>query len=352
MNDMKLWIRVFFICLMMTHQNLHAVQVERLYEAEVIAQSGSPEDRVLAIRQALQRVLLRILAGDDLLQDDMVKAVLANASDYVSEYQYSLAEAEHQNARLLRVLFNESLIINTFRSTTKGLWNEIRPRTLVWLVVEDQNGAHFFDPDKMPEVEWALKKASRQKKIPVLMPMQDLTEKRVLSISDVLSAYSEHLLEVSVRYEVVSTLAGKIVKHGGCWKAEWTLYFDAKIQQWRSPCSSVADVTLSGFQGVYDRLSKVYAAKPDRASIESIIIKVSGINRVKEVVRVRDYLEKLPMIKTATWLATEGDYNLYRVFYQGEASDLNNMLAVGRVLKSDGRFKQSSREIKFQFLNN
>jgi len=349
---MKLWIRVFFICLMMTHQNLHAVQVERLYEAEVIAQSGSPEDRVLAIKQALQRVLLRILAGDDILQDDMVKAVLANASDYVSEYQYSLAEAEHQNARLLRVLFNESLLISTFRATTKGLWNEIRPRTLVWLVVEDQNGAHFFDPDKMPEVDWALKKASRQKKIPVLMPMQDLTEKRVLSISDVLSAYSEHLLEVSVRYEVVSTLAGKIVKQGRCWKAEWTLYFDAKIQQWRSPCSSIADVTLSGFQGVYSRLSKVYAAKPESSSIDSIILKVSGIKRVTAVGKVRGYLEKLPMIKTATWLATEGNYNLYRIFYQGEALDLNNMLAVGRVLKSEGRSKQNSKEIKYRFLNN
>lgn len=349
---MKLWIRVFFICLLMTHQNLHAVQVERLYEAEVIAQSGSSEDRDLAIKQALQRVLLRILAGDNILQDDMVKAVLANASDYVSEYQYSLAEAEHQNARLLRVLFNEPLLINTFRPTTKGLWNEIRPRTLVWLVVEDQNGAHFFDPDKMPEVDWALKKASRQKKIPVLMPMQDLTEKRVLSISDVLSAYSEHLLEVSVRYEVVSTLAGKIVKHGKCWKAEWTLYFDAKIQQWRSPCSSVADVTLSGLQGVYNRLSKVYAAKPESTSIDSIILKVSGIKRLKEVGQVRDYLEKLPMIKTATWLATEGNYNQYRIFYQGETSDLNNMLSVGRVLKSEGGSKQNSKEITYQFLNN
>jgi len=337
---------------MMVHQNLYAVEVERLYEAEVIAKSEQEQDRVAAFKQALERVLLRILSGNDILQDETVNSVLANASQYVEEYQYSLAEAGHKDERMMRVLFDEELLISTLRPGKIALWNEIRSRTLVWLVVEKNGAQQFFDPDEMPGVDKALKKASKQKRIPVLLPMQDLREKRILSISDVLSAYSEHLLEVSVRYEVVSTLAGKVVKYGHCWKAEWTLYFNAKIEQWRSPCSSVDGVALSGLQGVYDRLAKYYAAKPKIKEIGSVIMKVAGVKLVTDVVKITNYLETLTVIKTATWIATENGYNFYRVFYQGARGALNNLLAAGRVLRAEDLSKQSAEEVNYRFLNN
>ena len=259
---MRVWTRALFMFLAMMHQSLYAIEVERLYETEVIAKSEQEVDRSAAIKQAMQRVLLRILVGHDILQNKTVSNMLTNASHYVSEYQYSLSGTGYQQSRLMRVLFNEKRLVSTLRAGNIALWNEIRPRTLLWLVVEENGVKQFFDSDEMPRIEWALNKAAKKKKIPTLFPMQDLSEKRVLSIADVLSVYSKHLLEVSVRYEVVSTLAGKLVKQGDCWKAEWTLYFDTKIEQWRGSCASIDEAALSGFQGVYQRLSEFYAAKP------------------------------------------------------------------------------------------
>lgn len=348
---MKVWINALLVCLMLVHQNLQAVEVAGLYEVEVIAKSEQEQDRVAAIKQAMQRLLMRILAGNELFNDDTVSSVLNNAENYISEYQLSLAEGGQKNARLMRVLFDEDKIVSTLRPGKNGLWNEIRPRTLIWLVVERNGKQQFFDPEAMPDIERVVKKASKQKKIPMLFPIQDLKEKRVLSISDVLSAYSEHLLEVSVRYEVVSTLAGKLVKQGGCWKAEWTLYFNAKIEQWRSPCASVDQATLLGFQGVYDRLSQYYAAKPERKEIAAVMMKISGINKVTEIMRVTDYLEALPMIKTVTWLVAKDGYNLYRVFYQGARKELNNQLEAGHVLSAESFLNQSADEVKYRFLN-
>lgn len=349
---MNVWIKVILICLMMIHQNLYAVEVERLYEVEVIANSEQQQDREAAIKQALKQLLLRILAGNEVLQDATVTSVLANAGDYVSEYQYSLAKAEDKNARLMRVLFDEERLINTLRPGKLALWNEIRPRTLVWLVVEQDGLQQFFDPDELPGVERAIRKASKQKKIPVLFPIQDLTEKRVLSIADVLSAYSEHLLEVSVRYEVVSTLAGKMVKQGRCWKGEWTLYFDAKIEQWSSPCSALDELALSGFQGVYDRLSGYYAAKPESTEVHSVLMNVSGIKRVSQLAQVSNYLETLPMVNTATWVSVQDGINIYRVFFQGSKDELNNTVVVGRVLKAEGLGQQNAKQLSYHFLKN
>ncbi len=356
---MKVWTRAFLVFLVIIYQNLYAVEVERLYETEVIAKSEQEVDRNVAIKQAMQRVLLRILAGNNVLQDETVNGVLTNATQYVSEYQYSLAETGYQESRLMRVLFNEELLVSTLRAGKIGLWNEIRPRTLVWLVVEDHGVKQFFDADEMPRIEWALNKAAKQKKIPVMFPIQDLSEKRTLSIADVLSVYSEHLLEVSVRYEVVSTLAGKIVKQGDCWKAEWTLYFDAKIDQWRGSCSSIDKATLSGFQGVYNRLSAYYAAKPEaklkQLSLNqnnSIKMKVSGIKRSSEITQVREYLESLSMIKIVRWVAAKGSNNIYRIFYQGSREDLHDMLVAGRILREEVYSKHNVDEVQYQFLSN
>jgi len=348
---MKVWINTLFVCLIFLLPNVQAVEVERLYEVEVIAKSEQEADKVAAIKLAMQRLLMRILAGNEIFNDATVASVLNNAENYISEYQFSLAAGEQKSARLMRVLFDEEKIVSTFRPGKIGLWNEIRPRTLMWLVVERQGKQQFFDPDTMPDIERVLKKASKQKKIPVLFPMQDLKEKRVLSISDVLSAYSEHLLEVSVRYEVVSTLAGKLVQQGACWTAEWTLYFDAKIEQWRSPCASIDQATLLGFQGVYDRLSKYYAATPERKEVAAVMMKISGIDKVSEIMQVTEYLDALPMIKTVTWLAAKEGYNFYRVFYQGARKNLNNRLATDHVLSVESFLNQSADEVKYRFLN-
>lgn len=348
---MKVWPKVLLVYLILIYQNLYAVEVDRLFEAEVFVNSEREQDRVTAIEQALQRVLTRILAGDSILQDTTVSNVLANATDYVSEYQYSLAKTEHKDTRLMRVLFDEQLLVDTLRPGKKGVWNEVRPRTLVWLVVEENGVKHFFDSSEMPNVEQALIKSSRHKKIPILFPIQDLTEKQGLSTNDVLSVYSDHLLEVSTRYEVVSTLAGKLVRNNKCWKAEWTLYFNAKIKQWSSLCSSVDNVTLSGFQGVYNQLSRYYAAKPENKELASVVMKISGIKQVSELMLVTDYLEALPMIKTATWIVSSKGLNIYRVFYQGTQDALQNVVNVGRILRGEGFSKERSGELKYQFLN-
>lgn len=348
---MKVWIKVLLILVLIAIENVNAVEVKDLYEVEVIAKSEHEHDKVAAIKQAMRLVLTRILAGTHVLQDPLVNSVLENAVDYVSEYQLSLAETSIKNTRLMRVLFNEQRLINTLRSGEKWLWNEIRPRTLLWLVVEEEGIQRFFDPDEMPYIDRVLKKASEQKKIPILLPIQDLNEKRIVSIADVLSAYSEHLLEVSVRYEVVSTLAGKFVKKGSCWKAEWTLYFDAKIEQWWSECSTLDSVALVGFQGVYQRLSNFYAAKQGNKKVKELKIKVSGIKLMAEVMRITDYLEALPMIKTATWLKAENGYNTYRVFYQGERKSLNNQLEAGHVLRAESFLNQRATEGNYRFLS-
>lgn len=350
---MKVAIRALWVCLIIVCQTGHSIEVERLYEAEVVAKSELEQDRVAAIKEALTVVLTRILASNDILLDETVKAVLADAIYYVDEYQYALVPSDVKvtsSARLMRVLFDETLLVDVFRQSAVGVWNEIRPRTLVWLVVEEEGKQHFFDPLSMPDVDAVLDRAAGRKRLPTLYPIQDLKEKQSLSISDVLSAYSKHLLKVSQRYDVVSTLAGKLLKTAGCWKVEWTFYFDGKIEQWGSQCGSIENAALNGFQGVYDRLSKYYAVKSEVKRVGSVVLKVANINGSNDLTRVSDYLDSLPMIKTATWANEEDEYNVYRVFYQGRRKLLNDKLARDHVLRVERFSLLNGDEVKYKLL--
>lgn len=327
----------------------YAMEVDNLYETEVHLESESKQDREIATQQALKIILTRILAGENILNDNIVKTVLANSTYFVREFQYSLGGSS--SSRLMRVLFDEKLLIDTLRLSNAGLWNEIRPTTLVWLVIDKQNKQRFFEPDWMPEVDLALAKATKEKKLPVLYPIQDLNEKQNMSISDVLSAYSDHLMKVSTRYDVVSTLAGKMINKGTCWKAEWTHYFDGKITQWSSPCGLINNVASNGFQGVYDNLSSYYAVTPPSKDVDSVLLKVGNIKTNLDREKVTNYFESLPMVKTVTWVSEELGYGVYRLFYQGKRSTLNKNLAKDHLLNLEEHSKLNAKEVKYTLIS-
>lgn len=249
--------------------SLSAVEVAGLYEIELIAKSQSAEDRNQVIKQALYAVLSRVLVSEDISKIPAVQQALNSAQSYVKQSQFSLISADEQpdtDARLFRVQFDEDQLMEVMRKSQVGIWSEIRPETLVWLVVDVDGNRQFYNADSMPEFESALAFASKVKGLPMIFPMLDLEEHRKISVSDVLSADSKNLLNASARYEVTSIMSGRIVKKADCWQGEWAFYFDGKIKQWNSSCLPLKSAVIAATQGAYDVLSNYYGVKPEVAA--------------------------------------------------------------------------------------
>lgn len=242
-----------------------AVEVKGLYEIELIANSQSATDREQAIKQALYGVLSRVLVADDISKIPAVQQVLNGAQHYVKQFQYSLIAADEysaSDARLIRVEFDEDQLLEVMRKSQVGIWSEIRPETLVWLVVDEDGKRQFYNPESMPDFESALALASKIKGIPVIFPMLDLEEQQRISVSEVLGADSRNLLAVSARYEVPAVMAGRVTKKGQCWQGDWAFYFDNKIKQWSSDCLPLKAAMQAGMGGAYGILANYYGVKP------------------------------------------------------------------------------------------
>jgi hypothetical protein len=243
-----------------------AVEVKGLYEIELIAASQSAADREIAVKQALYAVLSRVLVTDDISKIPAVQQLLSNAQNYVKQSQYSLITANDYSdtdARLIRVEFDEEQLLEVIRKSQVGVWSEIRPETLLWLVMDEDGQRKFYNADAMPDVENALSQAEKIAGIPMIYPMLDLEEQQKISVSEVLGADSRNLLSVSSRYEVPVVMAGRLAKKGDCWQGEWAFYFDGKIRQWDSACQPMKAAVLAGVRGAYGVLSNYYGVKPE-----------------------------------------------------------------------------------------
>ena len=345
--------RVLIVTGLLLCQNILAVEVRNLFQTEVMARSQSEADRNAAIKEALTIVLQRVMAGDEILDDPTVKTALAQAPYYVKQYQYALIESGYDaggQARLMRVLFDEALLLDLLKTGKLGIWNEIRPETLVWLVVDDQGQRRFFKPESMPKIDYALNKAAKQKGLPLIFPMLDLEEREQISVNEVLSAYPEHLLDVSKRYEVVSILAGRLVRKKGCWQAEWALYFDQGIEQWVQPCVALHEALLGGMKGVYTSLSRYYSIKPDVPEAGTVLLNVAGITGMNDISRVNEYLEALPMTKSVTWISVKDGFNRYKISYEGDRRVFESWMGSGRVLSELAGTRFGEDELNFRIL--
>ncbi|WP_305906998.1 DUF2066 domain-containing protein [Methylomarinum sp. Ch1-1] len=351
--ELKLLARLFVLLALLCSQQGWTAEVKGLYEIEVWAKSRSDEDRNKAIQEALSTVLGRVVAADNVQETPVVKTAIAGASHYVRQFQYSMSADDRRDdgqARLMRVLFDEAQLLNLLRSGNIGIWSEIRPETLVWLVVDEQGDRRFYHADDMPELTSALSRAARLKGLPIIFPLLDLQEQQQISVNEVLSADSRQLLSVSERYDVVSVMAGRVVDKGRCWRAEWALYFDEKIKQWVSPCGPIKEVMLAGMQGAYDVLSKYYGVKPDITEIGYTVLKIKGVNSMTDMIRVTDFLESLPIIKAVNWVSVEGGYNVYKIKYEGNEHLLAEALTNANVLTPLPGAAFSEQALKYQLV--
>jgi uncharacterized protein len=353
---MRVHLRTLIIFGLFICSSAFAAEMPGLFETEVIAQSQSLDDRNKAIKDALTIVLKRIVAGNNFLHDRAVKAAFADASRYVKQYQYSLIESNPQtnngesNAKTMRVLFDEPGLLNLIKSGNLKIWGETRPETLVWLVVEERGHRSIFKPETMPEIDLALKNNAKKVGLPLLFPLMDIDEQRQISVNDVLSAYPQNLLAVSEHYGVVSILAGRVVKTDNCWKTDWAFYFDQGIVQWTNACGTLNEAVLTGLQGVYNKLSNYYAVKPYALEMNVVTLKISGILAMDDRERVTHYLKSLRMVKSVDWQIEHDGVDVFKVSFEGNRTDLEDNIGLGRVLNPQDHESMLTDELKYRLI--
>ncbi len=322
------WLLVAVLCL--ASGTVFAIEVPWLYTVDVTLDPEEEDPRAAAYKRALWEIVVRV-SGSELSADaPLLEELFPNPARYVLQYRQGADET-------LSISFDGKAVENVLRNAGETVWGSDRPLTMVWLAVDWGEGereiiaadnperatdaGRSIDRDRLMR-ERVLETASKRG-IPIAFPLLDTEDLRNVSFADIWGGFAERLLQASRRYQANSILVGR-VRADTYQRNRWTYYLGGIQREWSGqPENAVhllADVLAAEF------------AFSGNAPMETVTLKVAGIDSVRAYSTMQRYLENLSLIDDFEVHTVSGDEIHYEVRLRGGLIRLRRALEISDIL--------------------
>ncbi|MCJ8295586.1 MAG: DUF2066 domain-containing protein [Colwellia sp.] len=334
---------LIFLIFTLFSANSPALEVDDLYQADVIVDSQSRAQREQAIKQALQGVFLKVGGKKSVLTHKVLQQAQKRASRYVSQYRY-----QRQGDELsLVVSFNEDKVNQLFKEANLALWGSLRPQVLLWLIDEQGVSRNIVASNADTDIPASVNDFSKQRGLPIIMPLMDLTDSEQVVLSDFWGYFPEQIQQASLRYfadtvVVMRVSDSSLVNDED--KAKTSSLADdfscgllclqdevesAKVLDWRvytqgtlytQKYQGVNKVALIN-QGLSDITELIYQSYALLTSAENdFIIEVKNVTSLKNDTQLFDFLVDLSAVKRVTLISAQGNVRRFKLDLLGSKS--------------------------------
>ena len=329
---------VFLLCLLALAPAA-AVEVQGLYEAEVEQAERTQSARQKAVRAAMERVLIKVTGRS--VRDESLQPLVDNAQRYMQRYRFEASEesegegagTEEAPAGRLQVAFDRDAILEALRERGQPVWSATRPRTAVWLAVEDGGGRHLVGTNEEGAWVEALRKAARARGLPVALPLMDLEDRARIEPADVWGGFRGVIEDASERYGAQAILVGRAFRTGGAWRARWALYQGNSAQRWEARGASPETVAAAGIEHAAEALAKRFAQVYGAGTTGSVALEVTGVTDLAGYRRVLDYLSGIDGVAGVRVLTAEPKRLRCRLELEVAVRNVVQSIGLGSVLE-------------------
>jgi len=326
------------LCMSVTSVNA-AVQVEGLYEVEVPVNNQARQERKRALRTGLSDLITRLTGAQALEEFGQFMSVLARASTYVEQYRYREsvnpdAKPEQKPDLILWIRFNRKAIQKLLREQQLPLWGSTRPETLVWIVIQDQDGRELLAANEENSVYRSVLTHARRRGVPVLVPLMDLEDQRNVSVGDIWGGFSGSIKKASTRYATENILVGRVFPVVKGWESRWTMLSTLGEQHWSGTGKKIDKVVAVGFDGLGDLMASRYALKSTQNE-NQFHLKIAAIDSLESYAKASQYLSNLSLITRFYPISFEQGYATFSLEISGTLEGLKQVLALERRLLVD-----------------
>ncbi|MCB1676404.1 MAG: DUF2066 domain-containing protein, partial [Halioglobus sp.] len=248
--------------------------------------------------------------------------------------QYAYARgAGPQGDLAARFEFDAAYVTHLVTSVGAPLWTANRPPVLLWLVVEDERGRYFVNPDSAPELSAQLLAGFARRGVPVQLPLYDLADATALAVDAAWRLSGIGLREASARYAVGHIIAGRMVllSSGGA-TGDWSYLSDTGRIDRSVSAPDVATFIRDGVSIVAEELAARYAVAPSAEAVEGVAVSVSGVSSYADYAAIVAWLEGLELIDHANVEQIHGDVISLRLLAQADAAQLATIIELNRQL--------------------
>lgn len=335
------------VLLLVVAQKLDAVTLENLYQAEVLSESQSDEQRRIDASEGLSQVLIRVSGRSDILQNPVIVAALKTPEQYYSEFSYARVEAGNDEAaalpqpgldplpaetprQVMRIRFAPSLIAKILREADLPVWGSNRPSVLSWMAIDDESGRQVLGEANPSLFAKTLNQAARARGVPLLLPLWDLEDSRGVSSSEIWGRFLGRIEAASKRYSPDKILVFRAESEfSNQWRGDWSL---GEGGQWRSGTvygESQAQLATALVGVLASVLSEQYAVTSTRSEVR---LTVEGITEIQDYAEVSRYLEGLTQVMSVQPIRILTDMVEFKLRSEGEVQQIIDVIALDRKL--------------------
>ena len=313
-----------------------ALEVNDLYQANVVVDTQDRIQREQAIKEALQGVFLKVGGKKSVLSHEVLKKAQQMASRYVSQYRYQRIDSQLS----LIVSFNEEKVNQLFKEANLPLWGSLRPQVLLWLIDEQGVNRSIVGSSADSIIPSSVNEFSTQRGLPIVMPLMDLTDSTQVVLSDFWGYFPEQIQQASLRYFADTIVVMRVSDSSLVDVNENTVQSNAlddvscgllceqqelvipKVLDWRvftqgvhytQKYQGVDKVSLIN-QGLSDITELIYHSYALLASAESdFVIEVNNVTSLTSDIQLFDFLKALSAVNAVTLISAQGDVRQFKL---------------------------------------
>lgn len=273
---------------------------EGLYAAEVPVSSQSEAQRDSGIARALAQVLGKISGDEGAARRPGVAKELRRANEFVEGYDYRQDESRSASGApsyrtMLVVRFRQDDVDAIAAALGLPVWPQPRPKPVLWLAIDDGKGPRLValqhNNVARPVLDRAVERGYR-------LGLPNGTAAEQAAVGAIWRGDAAAVARISARYSPPMQLVGKLYRHEGGWKADWTFVDDGRVlSRWSTEEGDARRAIAAGADGAADALVKRYAkASPAGArGIQRMVF--SGIDSTDDFIRLSAYLQSTSVVR-------------------------------------------------------
>ena len=307
--------------------SVSAVEVTDLYQDILKVDDKSRDTRLAASRKALLNVLVKVSGDESADQNKLAQRRTKNISDYMLKFEYD----EKANGQLnLVVKFEARKINELIKELNLPLWGVQRPLVAIWLGIEDNWRRELVTQESYPQLEQLIYDKAGRRGLPVVVPLLDLQDRRLVGIPEVWGNFSEPVEEASRRYSAERSITARMYQEpdSETWILDWRFTNDDLFDSNRLE-GDKQQIVGQMIDSLALGLANEYAIDPNAYYEQAAAtLTLKGTQSFVDIELAKRRLQSLSVVTQATIMRKTSEFVEFKLNHTGSVGDLKKGLGL------------------------
>ena len=332
MNDLPVYRLLISALSIFFCVSVSAVEVTDLYQDILVVEDKSRDTRLDASRKALLNVLVKVSGDKSADENRVAKQRTKDISDYMLKFEYD--ERIPGELKLL-VKFEARKIDALIKELNLPLWGMQRPLVAIWLGIEDNRQRELVTQESYPQLEQLIYDKASRRGLPVVVPLLDLQDRRLVGVPEVWGNFSEPVEEASKRYSAERSITARMYQefNSDNWVLDWRFTNDEMFESNRiigyrqQIVAQMLDDLAQGLAGEYAIDPNAYYEQ------RTANLTLKGTDTFVDIELAKRRLLNLSVVTQAVIIRKTPDSVEFKLDHTGTVNDLKKALGLDNAFK-------------------